>query len=172
MASAHQTEFIEKQALLLSDVRLEWAALRCALRRRIGAARTLLLTDSTCRLHAVPTDRLEQVQCTSSCCFLCQRFPPLLRISQAFFLSLSAFTPPVIFSFLPSIVFSTIFFCHLFRSVYRKYVLFLKICKCRRTRAAAASRYDRECIAMWAIDTLERNRSKGRLLLELHHQSQ
>lgn len=45
----------------IDRVREEWAALRSALRRRVGAARTLLLTDGTCRLHAVPEDRLEQV---------------------------------------------------------------------------------------------------------------
>lgn len=57
-----QEGFLEEKALLFARVRGEWASLRCALRRRVGAARTLLLTDGGCRLHAVPEDRLEQVR--------------------------------------------------------------------------------------------------------------
>lgn len=61
VSTSGQEEFLAEQASLLKGVRGEWAALRSAVRRRVGAARTLLLTDGTCRLHAVPADRLEQV---------------------------------------------------------------------------------------------------------------
>ncbi|CAN0253497.1 unnamed protein product, partial [Ectocarpus fasciculatus] len=60
VATSGQQGFLQEQAAMLEGVRGEWAALRSALRRRVGAARTLLLTDGTCRLHAVPEDRLEQ----------------------------------------------------------------------------------------------------------------
>lgn len=59
-AAGQQGVLSDKRAVL-KTVREEWAALRSALRRRVGAARTLLLTDGACRLHAVPADRLEQV---------------------------------------------------------------------------------------------------------------
>ena len=61
-AAAGQEGFIKDQEAFLKRVKEEWAALRSALRRRLGAARTLLLTDGACRLHAVPSDRLEQVK--------------------------------------------------------------------------------------------------------------
>lgn len=61
VAESGQQGFIKEQAAMLEGVRGEWAALRSALRRAVGAARTLLLTDGACRLHAVPEDRLEQV---------------------------------------------------------------------------------------------------------------
>ncbi|CAB1119811.1 unnamed protein product [Ectocarpus sp. CCAP 1310/34] len=60
VATSGRQEFLREQAAMLEGVRGEWAALRSALRRRVGAARTLLLTDATCRMHAVPEDRLEQ----------------------------------------------------------------------------------------------------------------
>lgn len=61
VATAGLEGFFEEKALLLRDVNEDWAALRSTLRRRVGAARTLLLTDGACRLHKVPDDRLEQV---------------------------------------------------------------------------------------------------------------
>lgn len=63
VSESGREDFIKEQAAMLEGVRGEWAALRSALRRAVGAARTLLLTDSVCRLHAVPEDRLEQVWC-------------------------------------------------------------------------------------------------------------
>lgn len=60
-AAAGQEGFLKDEEARLKKVNEEWGALRCTLRRRLGAARTLLLTDGACRLHAVPSDRLEQV---------------------------------------------------------------------------------------------------------------
>lgn len=60
-AAAGQEGFLKDEEVRLKKVNEEWSALRCTLRRRLGAARTLLLTDGACRLHAVPSDRLEQV---------------------------------------------------------------------------------------------------------------
>lgn len=65
LVSAGKAKLVSETALMLESVKQEWSALRTVLRRRLGAARTLLLTDGACRLHAVQSDRLEQVKKTS-----------------------------------------------------------------------------------------------------------